>query len=213
MKSIRLELVALRSYWTNMKRTGVGLLPPLLAAAMVYPIGCGADEIDCSGHDERLLHDCGCAHNSGGSAAYSCDSNSFGGASCCAMPGWPDNNQATCGCQSCQDDYFTSDGQLFQGPCSSRPCDTGYSPVQSCSAGGGGSSSGACNSGPGTCTNPTSANSCRNGAVCERPCETCDYQCLVSCSNDAECAGFCNSDGTPTKCMMFTTGASYCGAI
>jgi hypothetical protein len=63
------------------------------------------------------------------------------------------------------------------------------------------------------CTNSTSNNNCRNGAVCERACTTCDYECLVSCSNDAQCAGFCNSDGSQTTCDLFTTGASFCGRI
>jgi len=58
----------------------------------------------------------------------------------------------------------------------------------------------ACNDGPGTCTYPGTADNCRNGAVCQRPCATCDYGCYVNCSTNDDCARNCSSDGTPETC-------------
>jgi hypothetical protein len=116
--------------------------------------------------------------------------------SSCSVSLISSNGQAVCG----------SGGGAFVSDCSSLP--------DLASTGGSSSGSGtSCNSGPGTCTNPVSNNNCRNGAVCERACATCDYECLVSCTDDGPCAGFCNSDGTPTTCDLFTTGVSYCGRI
>jgi hypothetical protein len=74
----------------------------------------------------------------------------------------------------------------------------------------------ACNSGPGTCTFPGgTADHCRNGAACQRPCATCNYACLVNCTKDSQCAGFCSSGiVAPLTCTLYApTGASYCGTI
>lgn len=72
-----------------------------------------------------------------------------------------------------------------------------------CGSSGSSGSGGSCNSGPGLCTDPVSGNHCRNGAVCEQPCATCDYGCYKDCSSDADCAGFCASDGSPLKCTSY----------
>jgi hypothetical protein len=97
-------------------------------------------------------------------------------------------------------------------------CPSGYTEVSSCSdptpitGGSGGSSGGTtCNNGPGTCTNPVSANGCRNGGVCERTCATCSYACFVECSTDAQCAGSCDSAGNPLICSSCPNGVCNAG--
>ena len=71
---------------------------------------------------------------------------------------------------------------------------------------------GVCNRDPGVCTLPGTADDCRNGAVCERPCPSCDYACEVACSTDADCAGFC-SGGAPLACNTPLPGSTgrFCG--
>lgn len=80
-------------------------------------------------------------------------------------------------------------------------------PMGSANSGG----TGTCNSGPGTCTNPTTGNNCRNGAVCERTCATCDYGCYKNCSTDEECTGSCDSSGNPLMCSSCPSGVCNAG--
>lgn len=187
------------------KRRAVG--PLLLATSMaivggeLLTVGCGsAHEIECTTSGDGCVCDFG--QGDPNNLAV-CDQTYKGGQVCCADPGYPgDYPSNECRCNPPSVAPSCASGKVTVSSCS-NPQATG-------SGGSGGNGGNRCSEGPGTCTNPISANNCRCGTSCDKPCNTCDYRCEFYCNSDADCAGLYASGGvTPLKCSQPTTVATY----